>query len=137
MSTGGRVHHGAAAQAGEIGHLPTGLDGPLCGCGRRACLSQFTDAASMLDAAERQGLLGTADGRSMTARLGDLAGAARGGEAGAVELLDGFGTALGELRTLIGVHDPHRVVIGGPSWFSLAPLRSAGRAACAEERPMR
>lgn len=123
VSTGGRVHHGAAAQAGEIGHLPTGLDGPLCGCGRRACLSQFTDAASMLDAAERQGLLGTADGRSMTARLGDLAAAARGGEAGAVELLDGFGTALGEaLRTLIGVHDPHRVVIGGPSWPSLAPL---------------
>ena len=123
VSTGGRVHHGAAAQAGEIGHLPTGLDGPLCGCGRRDCLSQFTDAASMLDAAERQGLLGTADGRSMTARLGDLAAAARGGEAGAVELLDGFGTALGEaLRTLIGVHDPHRVVIGGPSWPSLAPL---------------
>ena len=123
VSTGGRVHHGAAAQAGEIGHLPTGLDGPLCGCGRRACLSQFTDAAAMLDAAERQGILGAADGRSMTARLGDLVAAARRGEAGAVELLDGFGTALGEaLRTLIGVHDPHRVVIGGPSWPSLAPL---------------
>ena len=53
----------------------------------------------MLDAAERQGLLGTADGRSMTARLGDLAAAACGGGAGAVELLDGFGTALGEALT--------------------------------------
>ncbi len=123
VSTGGRVHHGSAALAGEIGHLPTGLEGPVCACGRRACLSQFTDAATMLQAAEEQGILPAADGRRTTARLGDLADAAAGGDELAVALLDRFGTALGEaLRTLISVHDPHRVVIGGPSWPTLAPL---------------
>ena len=40
---------------------------------------------------------------------------------GAAALLEGYGTALGEaLRSLVGIHDPHRVVLGGPHWDVLA-----------------
>lgn len=140
VSTGGRVHHGSASQAGEIGHLPTGFEGPVCGCGRRACLSQFTDISRILAAAEEQGLLPAADrataaaaapsapstpepDRSSAEALEELARAAQSGDPGASALLGGFGSALGEaLRTLIGIHDPHRLVLGGPYWGALAPL---------------
>ena len=37
-------------------------------------------------------------------------------------LLTAYGVALGEaLRTLVGIHDPHRIVLGGPHWDTLAP----------------
>jgi len=178
VSVGGRVHHGAAALAGEIGHLPTGLDGKVCSCGRRACLSQFTDVSALLSAAAeaglpthrgaRDGTAGAADaiadgavegrgvvegteardaiagdageGRGTTggaeargaigggtvagdsaASLALLARAARDGEPPATSLLEAYGAALGEaLRTLVGIHDPHRVVLGGPHWDLLA-----------------
>ncbi|MGP9537335.1 ROK family protein [Brachybacterium sp. AOP43-C2-M15] len=123
VSTGGRVHHGAEAQAGEIGHLPTGLEGPECGCGRRACLSRFTDVSMILGAAEEQGILPADPRRSSAERLQDLAAAAEADRSGAAALIEGYGIALGEaLRTLIGVHDPHRLVLGGPHWRALAPF---------------
>src|SRR5699024_896782 len=60
---------------------------------------------------------------SMSARVAALAEAAGGGDAVAAELIAGHGTALGEaLRTLISVHDPDRVIIGGPYWGVLSPL---------------
>ncbi len=150
VSSGHRVQHGSGALAGEIGHLPTGLDGEVCGCGRRACLSQFTDVSILLTGGRRAGILpadgeaggkdgggadGTADadpggkagrdaGREQDTRsqLQDLVAAADGGSEPARALTLAYGAALGEaLRTLIGVHDPHRVVLGGPYWTALAP----------------
>ena len=139
VSVGGRVHHGAGALAGEIGHLPTGLDGPTCGCGRRACLSRFTDLSALLAAAEQgatspaeargaavpdaeggQAATGGAEGSA--AALEALTRAAAAGDARLQGLLDSYGAALAEaLRTLVGVHDPHRIVLGGPHWDALAP----------------
>ena len=147
VSVGGRVHHGAAALAGEIGHLPTGLEGPVCGCGRRACLSQFTDVSSLL-AAAAQGLPTPAEATRLPAdaqpgpgdaqpgsaeaqpgpaaspsgSLEELARAAAEGDERMQGLLTAYGVALGEaLRTLVGIHDPHRIVLGGPHWDTLAP----------------
>jgi predicted NBD/HSP70 family sugar kinase len=131
VSVGGRVHHGAAALAGEIGHLPTGLEGPVCGCGRRACLSQFTDVSALL-AAAAQGLPCPAEAPRIpdpgpdgapSGSLAELARAAAGGDERMQGLFTAYGTALGEaLRTLVGIHDPHRIVLGGPHWDTLAPL---------------
>ena len=33
--TDGRLFHGPDGMAGELGHVPVELDGPLCGCGGR------------------------------------------------------------------------------------------------------
>lgn len=123
VSVGGRVHHGAAALAGEIGHLPTGLDGEMCDCGRRACLSRFTDVSVLLAAMAEAGLPDPErSGGGRPDSLAPLARAAQDGEPVAAALLEGYGTALGEaLRSLVGIHDPHRVVLGGPHWDVLAP----------------
>lgn len=122
VSAGHRVQHGSGALAGEIGHLPTGLDGEVCGCGRRACLSQFTDASTVLAAARRDGALAEDGQADLRTQLQDLVAAADAGSPPARALTLAYGAALGEaLRTLIGVHDPHRVVLGGPYWNALSP----------------
>ncbi|AXK46796.1 ROK family transcriptional regulator [Brachybacterium saurashtrense] len=123
LSIRGRPHHGAAAQAGEIGHLPTGLTGRRCGCGRDGCLSVYTDVETMLSAAEARGLPLGGAGRASSERLAHLVASATAGDPVAAELVGDYGAALGEaLRTLIDLHDPHRLVIGGPSWDVLSPL---------------
>nr|WP_255719995.1 ROK family transcriptional regulator [Brachybacterium sp. ACRRE] len=124
VSSAGRVQRGSTTQAGEIGHLPTGLEGPVCGCGRRACLSIFTDVHAMLrrvDAAQDE--LSSASLEADGERLEALLAAATSGDRLAARIAQEHGTALGEaLRTLIGIHDPHRVIIGGPYWRALEPF---------------
>jgi predicted NBD/HSP70 family sugar kinase len=123
VSIQGSPHHGSSARAGEIGHLPTGLAGRRCVCGREGCLSVFTDVQTMLRAAAERGVaLGAAEASTLD-QLQELTRAARAGDAAAAELMGEYGAALGEaLRTLIDVHDPHRLVIGGPYWDVLSPL---------------
>ncbi|WP_158239509.1 ROK family transcriptional regulator [Brachybacterium sp. UMB0905] len=123
VSVGGTVHHGAGALAGEIGHLPTGLEGAECSCGRRACLSLYTDGAALLERAEQLGVPLPDPDLPTVERLAGLTSLAADGDAGARQLVEDFGLALGEaLRTLIDVHDPHRVIIGGPNWAALEPV---------------
>ncbi|WP_240613138.1 ROK family transcriptional regulator [Brachybacterium endophyticum] len=129
VASRGRVQRGSTTQAGEIGHLPTGLDGPLCGCGRRACLSVFTDVRAMLSRFDAAGT-GTGPGTTDPSEVADdgerldaLLAAATAGDPLGSQIAREHGTALGEaLRTLIGIHDPHRVIIGGPYWRALEPL---------------
>lgn len=128
----GRVHAGSTTQAGEIGHLPTGLPGELCQCGRLACLSTFTDVAGMLtragDGTALDGGAISVGPTSTSARLTALAHRATGSadappDALARAQIEAHGTALGEaLRSLIWVHDPCLVLIGGPYWRILEPL---------------
>ncbi len=122
VSSHGNVHRGATTQAGEIGHLPTGLDGRTCRCGRRGCLSLYTDVKALLDRARGVSTPTTPETSSMLQSLTALADAAAGGDSAIAALVSEYGAALGEaLRTLISVHDPDRVVIGGPYWGVLAP----------------
>ncbi|MEN5075618.1 ROK family transcriptional regulator [Isoptericola cucumis] len=112
----GTIHRGSTVQAGEIGHLPTGVDDARCGCGRMSCLGLYTDMDRFLAKARRAGLpLDRHTGHASA--LADLQRAARGGEAAARGLIEEYGAALGEAaRTLISIHDPHRIIIGGPYW---------------------
>lgn len=120
VASGGRVRAGATTQAGEIGHLPTGLPGTRCGCGRLACLSMFTDVAGMLERTAQGGPL--SGGAPTSAHVAALVARADAGEEGPLAEVRGHGTALGEaLRTLISVHDPSLVIIGGPYWELLSP----------------
>ncbi|MDR2946143.1 MAG: ROK family protein [Candidatus Adiutrix sp.] len=43
----GRLWNGSFASAVEIGHLPLGPGGALCGCGRRGCLETVASATGM------------------------------------------------------------------------------------------
>ena len=43
----GKLWNGSFASAVEIGHMPLGPDGALCGCGRRGCLETVASATGM------------------------------------------------------------------------------------------
>ncbi|UFU05522.1 ROK family transcriptional regulator [Ruania halotolerans] len=123
VAGGGVVHRGSTTQAGEIGHLPTGLDGPECQCGRRACLGLYTDASAILRSAQEQGLIPGDPTARVADALAEVVARGQAGQEQARELIARHGRALGEaLRTLIGVHDPHRIIIGGPYWGLLENL---------------
>lgn len=47
MLRGGLLPGGERQQAGEIGHLPVAIDGPLCGCGQRGCLELYCSARAI------------------------------------------------------------------------------------------
>lgn len=45
---GGHVLHGGSGFAGELGHITTDLDGPLCSCGQRGCLELYTSTSALI-----------------------------------------------------------------------------------------
>ncbi|ETY74501.1 ROK family glucokinase [Lactiplantibacillus fabifermentans] len=47
----GRLLHGAAGAAGEIGHVTVKPDGYMCTCGKRGCLEQYASATGVVHVA--------------------------------------------------------------------------------------
>lgn len=88
----GRIRHGSASSAGEIGHVIAGADdGPLCICGKRGCLETWLAAP----------------------RLTAAIAAAGAGSAEAV--LSSAGERLGlVLSPVIAALDPDEIVVNGP-----------------------
>lgn len=118
LAVDGAVVRGASALAGEIGHLPTGLGDERCECGRIGCLGLLTDLDAVLRAARvrTRGAETLLDGAR---RLGSMAA---DGKERARASITTYGEALGAaLRTLIGIHDPSTVILGGPVWGVLSP----------------
>ncbi len=104
----GAVYRGASGGAGEIGHLPISLDGPLCGCGARGCLEAHIGDDALVRTALERGVVGP---RGTSAGLRQ---AADRGDATAVAIYREAGSLLG--RALAGVvHtvDPEVVVLLG------------------------
>ncbi|MCD6249449.1 MAG: ROK family protein [candidate division Zixibacteria bacterium] len=44
----GKLWRGSSHAAGEIGHVPIALDGPVCGCGQTGCLEAFCSSAAIV-----------------------------------------------------------------------------------------
>ncbi|MHB1064037.1 MAG: ROK family protein [Georgenia sp.] len=104
----GAIYRGASGGAGEVGHLPMTVDGPLCGCGSRGCLEAYIGDAALLAQAMDRGVVGP-DGTSAGLRQ-----AAERGDRDALEIYREAGVLLG--RALAGVvHtvDPEVVVLLG------------------------
>ena len=113
----GRLRRGASGAAGEIGHLPYRIDGPLCPCGQRGCLELYASGAS-LDARWTQ--------------VGDLPGpagvfaAALAGDPTAIALQADYANAVAAaVRILVLTTDVHHVVLGGGVSDLGAPLLHA------------
>ena len=122
VSANGAVHRGGTTQAGEIGHLPIGRGDDACNCGRYGCLCLYTDAPVLVRSAQQAGVP-VRDAAGMTAAIDALAAEAERGSEPAQEIIAGHGRALGEaIRILAGVHDPQRIIIGGPTWPALRAL---------------
>lgn len=121
VSADGRVHRGGSTQAGEIGHLPTGLTDERCRCGRYGCLNLFTDARRMVERATTAGAEISPD--DLPGAVDALAAAAQRGDAAALRAVEAHLQAVvAALDILARVHDPQRIIVGGPVLAALQPL---------------
>ncbi|MEV0094679.1 ROK family transcriptional regulator [Streptomyces sp. NPDC050738] len=108
LAMGRRVHTGARAAAGSIGHLPVRDGGPACACGRRGVLQAVASDRAVVDSAIASQLLGS-DGD-----LTDLAALATSGDAAADALLRERARHIGAaVAHLVDLFDPDLVVLSG------------------------
>jgi glucokinase len=107
----GTLLTGAAGLAGELGHLPSENNGPVCACGGRGCLEVYASGPAVARAAARRGLAAPGGGNP-TAE--DVVTAARAGAPEAIAALAGAGQAVGQaLARLVPVLNPDLVLLGG------------------------
>ncbi|WP_425860190.1 ROK family transcriptional regulator [Arthrobacter sp. TWP1-1] len=102
----GRLFRGSIGAAGEVGHMSTDLNGPVCPCGNRGCLVLRTGTAHVL------ALLRPALGA--TATWDDVLTETQAGNVTCLSVLSEIGTMTG--RFLAGISnllDPELMVIGG------------------------
>lgn len=112
---GGRLVHGVADGAGEVGHMTVLPDGPACGCGARGCLEALCSGTSIARRARERLAAGAASSLSqgeVTAQA--VAEAALEGDAVAAEVWDEtihhLAVGVGNLFSALA---PEAVVIGG------------------------
>ncbi|WP_019147447.1 ROK family transcriptional regulator [Timonella senegalensis] len=104
----GALHRGASGGAGEIGHVPAVIDGPLCDCGAYGCLEALVGQKALEATGREHGLI------SQEQNLEDLLDLAARGSDQAQEIFKRAGYMLG--RAIAGVvHtvDPEIVVLLG------------------------
>jgi glucokinase len=102
----GRPYRGAHGGAGEIGHLPLGLEAARCACGVDHCVEPEMSGSGLVRRARDIGL-------ECEDAAAVFAFAARG-ELRAKDLVDHMADRLGAaLATAINLFDPDVVVIGG------------------------
>jgi glucokinase len=107
--------------AGEIGHMPLDLAGPLCACGNTGCLEAYCGSYGLVRRARELAAAAPAARRGHpTTTLGDdlttrqLHDRALGGDEAARQLFTEAGRRLGQaVSSLINVLAPERVIIGG------------------------
>jgi glucokinase len=102
----GRLLGGAGGFAGELGHVPVGLDGPACGCGQPGHLEAYASGTGIARRAREAGL-GEVDAAAVVAAAdaGDATAAAIVAEA-----IEAFAAAaLG----FVNAFDPELIVVGG------------------------
>ncbi len=104
----GSIYRGGRGGAGEFGHFPVEVGGPVCECGRQGCLEAVIGQAGLVRSARERGILGP---RQQLARLIDLADR---GNSSARALLHEAGNTLGRaVAGLTNVLDPDLIVILG------------------------
>lgn len=116
---GGRVHHGAHSNAGEIGHVVlTPEEGPVCTCGKRGCVEAWASGDALGGAARAaleagaESVLALLPREEVTGRA--VSEAAGSGDALALRVLREAGGKLGvAVAAACNVLDPELVVIGG------------------------
>ena len=119
MVLDGAPYRGASGAAGEFGHVPVLIDGPLCSCGNRGCLETQASTDALVDRARASAVIAP-DGT-----LDDLRASADHGVRAALDMLADAGEVLG--RTLAGTVNllgPQALVVIGeiaPLWPYLAP----------------
>ena len=102
----GRLHHGVAGLAGEIGHVQVLADGVVCRCGNRGCLESVAAEGAI------RTLLRPAQGHEVTGR--DVLDLLAARDLGATRVVNDAGRAIGRvLADLCNALNFEAVVVGG------------------------
>lgn len=117
----GKLFHGPAYSAAEVGHMVINENGPLCGCGNRGCIETYVGNGHFTrEVAERlkkgsKSLLNRwlKDGKKQLTPL-LVAQAARCGDQFAYDMWREVGEHLGTfLVGMVNVLNPEKIIIGG------------------------
>lgn len=121
--SGGRMLVGASNSAGEIGHFPILLNGPLCHCGNAGCLEALAGGWAIGRRVQEAVAADPAGGATMLKLAGGvresisgktLADAHRAGDGLALRVMDGVVDALvAGVTGLVNAFNPRRVILGG------------------------
>jgi glucokinase len=141
IMTRGELFHGPDGLAGELGHVPVGLDGPRCGCGGIGHVEAYAAGVSLareartLVAAEASPFLseraGKIPGGAEELSAKDVAEGALAGDPACARLMDRARRALAAACVgYVNAFNPHRIVIGGAIAVAegdrlLGPIRAA------------
>jgi glucokinase len=118
----GRLYGGPDGVAGELGHIPVALDGPICGCGGVAHVEAFASGSGMARIAAGAVARGEAPALAARAREiaprslegRDVAEVADAGDPFAGAILETGRRAMGQLLVgLVNTFNPELIVIGG------------------------
>jgi glucokinase-like ROK family protein len=111
----GEIYRGSNGVAGELGHIAIDLNGPLCACGLRGCLTTFVGAKALVARVETA--LRTAPSSRLsggTLDVSRIAQAAVDGDPVALQVVGEAGRHLGSaVASLVNLLNPGVVVIGG------------------------
>jgi glucokinase len=100
------LYRGMDNAAGEVGHLPLNEDGPICGCGSRACLEAYVGNAKIIKDARK--LFGSKITLEEVSRL------AQSKDSEAIRFWNGVGKRLGlALSGVVNLLNLDAIVIGG------------------------
>jgi predicted NBD/HSP70 family sugar kinase len=119
----GELVRGLSGLAGEFGHVPLDLNGPVCSCGSRGCWEVFGSNRAAL----RYYRESTAQPDGLT--FGDLLDLAEQDDARAVQALETMAHYLGRgMRMIVAGMDPEQILVIGDltrSWHLVGPIIQA------------
>jgi glucokinase len=112
----GRLHHGAAGNGGEFGHVVIDWHGRVCGCGQRGCIEAYASGPSI--ARRAVDALATGEASSMrevpTLTAETVSTHAGQGDPLARRIWDETTAALGRaVAVMVNVVEPQLVILGG------------------------
>ena len=114
IAVDGKLLRGANNIAGEFGHVPLNMFGPICSCGQRGCWEAYVSNRAIV--ARYLGIDPSWSGLPApgSPTVDDVIALARGGDARALETLRETGHYLGQgFATIVKSVDPGRIYIGG------------------------
>jgi glucokinase len=131
MVLGGKIWHGMTGMAGEFGHMTIEPEGPLCGCGNRGCLEQYSSATAVVRMAREAiakgdaAALAKSAGSDIEFSAKEIYNLAIQGDEHAKKIFRRVGRALGiALATMINGLNLEMYVIGGgvsSAWEAFSP----------------
>ncbi len=130
----GKLLRGSKNIAGEFGHVPLNMYGPLCACGQRGCWEAYVSKRAIT--ARYQGVDPSWTGKAQPEgpTVVDIVARARAGEGRALETLRETGYYLARgFATIVKTIDPGRIYIGGEITTAWDLIQSTVREAMREQ----